>query len=212
MTHTSSPRFLVLHGLRLKGFTEIKAVAEAMALEPPVVEEQLRLIEKQDLVQHREGRISGWALLPAGREAHAAELALDLQSAGCRDVVEGCYRHFLEANADMLGVCTDWQMRQDGTEQTPNDHSDPAYDAVIIERLEAIDAEIQPACAELAQGLERFSTYGPRLERALARVRAGEVEWFTRPLMDSYHTVWFELHEDLLVTLGIERSREEVPA
>jgi hypothetical protein len=27
-------------------------------------------------------------------------------------------------------------------------------------------------------------------------------------MIDSYHTVWFELHEDLLSTLGIERSKE----
>ena len=26
-------------------------------------------------------------------------------------------------------------------------------------------------------------------------------------MIDSYHTVWFELHEDLLATLGIERDR-----
>ncbi|MHB1488433.1 MAG: MarR family transcriptional regulator [Acidimicrobiales bacterium] len=212
MTHTSDPRFLVLHGLRLKGFAEPEALAQCVLVKPPEVEEHLRIMEAQELAQHRQGRISGWALLPAGREAHAAELALDLESAGCREAVEGCYRRFLEANADMLGVCTDWQMRPDGMEPVPNDHSDPAYDAVIIERLEAIDDKIQPACAELAQVLERFSTYGPRLARALARVQAGEAEWFTRPLMDSYHTVWFELHEDLLATLGIERSREEVPA
>ncbi len=33
--------------------------------------------------------------------------------------------------------------------------------------------------------------------------------------MESYHTVWFELHEDLLVTLDIdradERNRERIP-
>jgi hypothetical protein len=27
-------------------------------------------------------------------------------------------------------------------------------------------------------------------------------------MIASYHTVWFELHEDLLATLGIERSSE----
>jgi hypothetical protein len=27
-------------------------------------------------------------------------------------------------------------------------------------------------------------------------------------MMPSFHTVWFELHEDLLATLGLERSTE----
>jgi hypothetical protein len=40
-------------------------------------------------------------------------------------------------------------------------------------------------------------------------VRAGDKEWFTGPLVDSYHTVWFELHEDLMATLGLERATEE---
>ena len=39
-------------------------------------------------------------------------------------------------------------------------------------------------------------------------VRCGEGDWFDKPLTDSYHTVWFELHEDLLATLGLERATE----
>ena len=30
----------------------------------------------------------------------------------------------------------------------------------------------------------------------------------TKPVIESYHTVWFELHEDLLVTLGLDRAAE----
>jgi pyruvate, orthophosphate dikinase len=40
------------------------------------------------------------------------------------------------------------------------------------------------------------------------RVEAGEGDWFAKPVMPSFHTVWFELHEDLLTTLGLERSDE----
>jgi hypothetical protein len=29
-------------------------------------------------------------------------------------------------------------------------------------------------------------------------------------MIPSYHTIWFELHEDLLATLGIERGSEAV--
>jgi hypothetical protein len=29
-------------------------------------------------------------------------------------------------------------------------------------------------------------------------------------MIESYHTVWFELHEDLLATLGIQRAGETV--
>ena len=42
-----------------------------------------------------------------------------------------------------------------------------------------------------------------RLEKA----EDGKVEWVSDARIESYHTVWFELHEDLLRLLG--RQREE---
>ncbi len=35
-------------------------------------------------------------------------------------------------------------------------------------------------------------------------------EWLTKPTILSYHTLWFQLHEDLLATLGLERAAETV--
>jgi hypothetical protein len=78
----------------------------------------------------------------------------------------------------------------------------------VIAQLEALHAQVTPICADLGAALDRFAGYGPRLASALARVQAGDVDWFTKPMIASYHTVWFELHEDLLATLGIERSSE----
>jgi hypothetical protein len=63
-------------------------------------------------------------------------------------------------------------------------------------------------CGTLGSQLARFSGYGPRLATAVDKVEKGDTDWFTKPLIDSYHTVWFELHEDLLATLAIERARE----
>ena len=67
---------------------------------------------------------------------------------------------------------------------------------------------MQPICAALKDNLERFATYGDRFTYALKLVLDGEVDWFTKPMIESYHTVWFELHENLLSTLGIDRASE----
>ena len=72
-----------------------------------------------------------------------------------------------------------------------------------------VHADATPLIDRLAGCLERFDRYGPRLQAAVAKIEAGDLDWFTRPLIDSYHTVWFELHEDLLSTLGRERASEE---
>ncbi len=43
---------------------------------------------------------------------------------------------------------------------------------------------------------------------ALERVDAGDPEWLTSPRLDSYHTVWMQMHEDLLLAIGAERAHE----
>ena len=91
-----------------------------------------------------------------------------------------------------------------------NDHSDPEYDKGVIARLRDVDTAVQPVCQDLADVLDRFAGYGPRLANAIDRVEAGDTDYATKPMIDSYHTVWFELHEDLLATLGIERAKEGV--
>lgn len=201
---SSEPGFLVLHALRLKGFADTPAVA---ALSSLAEDEALRHLEKvagAGYATRRDGRISGWALTPHGRRRHAQLIAAELDSAGARRSVEEAYRQFLEVNNELLTVCTDWQLRVD----VLNDHLDQAYDRQVVERLQAVDVTVQPVCRDLAGVLDRFGEYGPRFSTALDRVRAGDRDWFAKPMIDSYHTIWFELHEDLLATLGIERSKE----
>ncbi len=62
--------------------------------------------------------------------------------------------------------------------------------------------------AGLAGALDRFGSYGPRFGQALDLLLGGDLDYFTKPIMPSYHTVWFELHEDLLASLGIDRASE----
>jgi hypothetical protein len=68
--------------------------------------------------------------------------------------------------------------------------------------------QVRPVCADLTSSLARFDGYGSRFDAAVAGVEAGDVDLFTKPSVDSAHTVWFELHENLLATLGIERGSE----
>ena len=202
MAHQSDPKFLTLHVVRRRGRASTEAVGAAVG---SGVDELLQAaVEAGDLV-HKEGRAAGWSLTPSGREAHQALLAAERESAGTRDVVGAAYDEFLGINADLIQVCTNWQVKPDGA---LNDHADAGYDAGVIDGLATIDGRVQPVCARLSDQVARFDRYGPRLSAALARVRAGDGQWFTSPAVESYHTVWFELHEDLLQTLGINRGDE----
>jgi hypothetical protein len=206
VAHRSEPRFLVLHGLRLKGFADAASLAERAGLDPGGTEDLLGALAGDGLVRHHEKRPAPWSLSPDGRAEHARLVADELESSGAKAVVDDAYRRFLELNPELLAVCTAWQLRPDGEAQVVNDHSDPAYDGAVVERLAVVDREVRPITEDLGAALERYADYGPRLSTALDRVAAGEREWFTKPILDSYHTVWFELHEDLLSTLGIQRG------
>jgi hypothetical protein len=211
MAPASDPDLLVLHGLRLKSFAAADVVAAHAGLTIDDATARLEQFREKEWVRYREGALTGWMLLPAGRAEAARLLADELEATGARAEVDAAYRTFLSFNQSLLQVCTDWQLRPtDGsTELVTNDHSDAAYDANVIGALRALNGEVQPVCASLASMLDRFASYGPRLTHALDRTEAGEPDWFTKPTIDSYHTVWFELHENLLATLAIERGKEE---
>jgi hypothetical protein len=211
MAPSSDPDLLVLHGLRLKSFAAAEIIATAAGLDLADVERRLEQFRDKEWVRYREGVLTGWMLLPSGRTEAARLLAEELEATGARGDIDAAYREFLSFNQSLLHVCTDWQLRPvDGDgEPVVNDHADAAYDANVIGALRALDGEVQPVCASLASVLERFAGYGARLTNALRRTEAGEPDWFTKPTIDSYHTVWFELHENLLATLDIERGKEE---
>lgn len=201
---SSDPGFLVLHALRLKGFADTPVVAALTRLDEATAAKHLEAASADGHATRRDGRISGWALTPDGRARHAAMIRDELDSSGMRSKVEDGYRRFLEFNNELLSVCTDWQLRDGAL----NDHTDGDYDARIVERLEYVDEQVQPVTRDLGDALERFGEYGTRFSLALGKVKNGERDWFAKPMIDSYHTIWFELHEDLLATLGIERSKE----
>jgi hypothetical protein len=210
MPPASDPDLLVLLGLRLRSFAPAPVIADSVGLAAPEAESRLEALASADLARFRDGRMTGWMLTPAGRGDGERRLAAELDASGAREAVTGAYRRFLAINQRMLDTCTDWQLRSVDGEQQVNDHTDPGHDAAVVDRLVALDVAVQPIVADLAETLGRFGGYGPRLAAALVKVQGGDVDWFTKPTIDSYHTVWFELHENLLATLGIERSSESI--
>jgi hypothetical protein len=231
MAPASDPDLLVLHGLRLKSLASAETVAGLVGLPVADVADRLDAFAGKGWVRFREGVAAGWSLTPAGRVEGVGRLTDELAATGARPAVEAAYDAFLAQNQRFLQVCTDWQLRPAEAASVPapargrlargraaaaepaangmrlNDHTDAAYDHGVVAELRAIDGAVRLVCADLAHALARFGTYGERFGRALRHVEAGETDWFTRPVLDSYHTVWFELHEDLLATLGLDRSR-----
>jgi hypothetical protein len=203
MPHESDPRFRVLHALRIKGFAKVDALADLAALRRAEVERHLEDFQAAGLARFREPR-SLWQLTTRGREEHAAELVAD---AGHLEAsIRPHYDAFLALDGSFKELCGDWQLR-DGA---PNDHTDPVYDRDLIARLLAIDADAGPEVGAMGAELARLAPYGPRLSTTARLVAEGDHHLFTGVMCGSYHDVWMELHEDLILTLGIDRAAEGV--
>jgi len=114
------------------------------------------------------------------------------------------YDQFRPINREFKALVSEWQLR-DGE---PNDHSDADYDAAVLGRLDSVHAAVVPILAAASLQLPRLHAYSDKLSAALQKVQTGDTTWFTRPIVDSYHTVWFELHEELIFAAGLTREDE----
>ncbi|HEV2810899.1 MAG TPA: hypothetical protein VGV93_10955 [Acidimicrobiales bacterium] len=205
-------RSVTLHVLRIKGVAEAGALATATGFGMEQITSALADLVARGLAEYRDGVLTGWRPTAPGVRHDDAWLCRELEAAGARTALEEAYHSFLALNPELLRACTAWQLVDAGDgSQTPNDHRDASYDAGVVAHLAEIHRRVQPVVLELSRHLPRFGPYRPRLQTALDRVRAGDGDWFTRPLLDSYHQVWFELHQDLLSTLGLDRTTEMPP-
>lgn len=120
------------------------------------------------------------------------------------------YRAFRVLNAELKLLCTRWQLRDpQAVPLVVNDHSDPVYDAALIDELGDLHARTRDLLREGASAVPGVDAYGGRLHAALAALAAGDTTKFTAPGVGSYHDTWMELHEFLLVSLGLGREEED---
>jgi hypothetical protein len=202
MAHSSTPDFCTFHALRIKGFATADTLVEMTAQDAATIEGHLAALADSGNAQFRDARAL-WQLTPDGRAAHTGALSADLAGADL-DPLGAHYEQFLVINGEFKELCGAWQLRNGEV----NDHSDASYDAEVIARLAALDARAQPVVLEMGGVLDRLAPYAPRLTNTLARLHDGENKMFTGVMCGSYHDAWMELHEDLILTQGIDRSAE----
>lgn len=134
------------------------------------------------------------------------ERLLAQERSGLDQVALGAaYDDFCALNAELKAIVTQWQMRDPAT---VNDHADAEYDAGVLVRLLDLHERVRPLGSWLGAVTPRLARYLVRLDLAVRRIGEGDHAWVARPIMDSYHTVWFELHEDLIGLCGLSRSEE----
>ncbi|GAB7145778.1 MarR family transcriptional regulator [Mycobacterium riyadhense] len=188
----------VLQAVRLKGRVSAADLAKTLAEDPAdVIEAVGRLTAAGLLVEATTLRIS-----PSGRDRLNALLAEERKGVDPAAMIAN-YDEFRSVNGEFKSLVTDWQLK----EGMPNTHEDADYDAAVLTRLDSVHQRVVPIIEAAATQLPRLSTYSAKLVAALDKIKAGDIAWLTRPLIDSYHTVWFELHEELILAAGMTREQ-----
>lgn len=202
----SDIELLALHGLAVKKAGSAAAVAEILGR------------PEEEIATALDAAAAGGRVLaakemfmatPAGRAWLDEQYPVAFAELRANPEATAAYERFERINSSLLSLFTDWQMVPAGNERVPNDHSDPKYDHDIIDKLGALHERAHRPLQQFAELVPRLAEYLRRLEAAYDKALAGEHEWVSGARIDSYHTVWFELHEDLLRMLG--RVREEQP-
>lgn len=206
--HLSDPVDLSLHAIGLLGFADAGAIARRFGQDAPAVLERLLDFEAFGWVTRSEFAGSGgWSLTEAGRREDRRRLAAELEATGAQPVVAGVHARFVPLNGRFLDAATRWQLRPlPGQPMASNDHTDHRWDDRVLDALGSVGRELAPLGAALAQELARLAGYSQRYQAAFLRASRGEHRWVDGPGIDSCHTVWIQLHEDLLATLGLERG------
>ena len=194
MTSTVTSRqpieaFELLHLLRIRG----RVAADQLDTDDAVIE----ALSETDLIRMTE---RGAVLTSKGFHQHLLHLE-DERAKIDLDLFAGTYDRFLRVNQPIKDVCASWQAR--GTSASEDD-SFKALDA-----LEDFFERIRPSLSAAADIVPRFQRYLDHLAAALDRVAEGERKFLADPHSPSFHTVWFECHEDYLLTRGRDRDSEE---
>ncbi|MCW8196798.1 hypothetical protein F6455_18550 [Proteobacteria bacterium 005FR1] len=195
---------LVMHGIAVKKYGTVEDISSVVGLAVETVKDHL----DQAVTTGRVNEVNGkFMLTPIGQITLKSSYAKAYASHRDDPGFMAAYEEFEKVNTDLKQVITDWQTMKLGGQTVPNDHSDSGYDSKVIDRLGDLHERVETVLDRLSAKEPRLKIYKEKLLAALEKAEDGDIKWVSDASIESYHTVWFELHEDLLRIVG--RNREE---
>ena len=191
----------IMRLVAIKGRVTADAVADSLRTDAAQVQAQFDDFTERGLFKPTP---MGYRITPVGRD-RCSELVVAEHRGADASAVKEIYEAFTEHNTALKAIITDWQTR--GPDQ-PNDHADAGYDAAVLKRLLELHEQVLPLVDQIDSAAPRLKHYKARLVKAADAVAAGDHNFVSKPILDSYHTVWFELHEDLIGLAGLTRAEE----
>lgn len=199
MSATTPAPVRALHAVRVLGYAGTARIADRCGL--PVDEAESLLLDAQSrghVTWSQFADEGGWSVSEAGRAEGERLLAAELDGTGARPVLESVLDGFGPLNDVVGAACTRWQLTELGIAASP------AALPEVLADLSRAAGGLAGIEERLTAYLRRFTGYHARFRHAVERAH-GDARWVTATDRDSAHRVWFELHEDLLATLGRTR-------
>ena len=194
----------IIHVLSIKGFAKEESLAVAAGLEVSDIVLIVQSLIEEGLLES--SRI-GMKLTEKGRRA-AAKVLEDVRETTDLAALEAFYQAFTPINQDYKKSVSSWQIKTVGESSEPNDHGDAEYDQQVLSEMFKDHGSLKLLVATHLASCPLLKDYARRLEKAYASVSAGDYQFVTGALIDSYHTVWFEFHEALIRLSGKDRATE----
>ncbi|MFJ9388923.1 hypothetical protein ACIRON_08900 [Nocardioides sp. NPDC101246] len=195
-----------LHTLTLKQLADPDGLVAILEQDPAEVTAALERATEEKTAMGARG---SFMITPSGRtlldDAYPDWFATERGSAAVTAAMDD-----FEAgvNRQVLRLTTDWQTIEVDGERQPNDHADAAYDAKVIDRLGKVLERTESVLAPLVELRPEIARFFDRAGEALTRAASGETDYVSGVRVDSFHTVWFQLHEHILRITGRERPEE----
>ena len=196
--------FAVVRALALLGFASVERVATAVAVSLDAVGKILEALPQT----HIGKAPRGLHVTPEGRAWLAGQLKAERDRID-RGAAERLYQQFMALDTRFKQLVTDWQIKTIDSKRLPNDHADAAYDGAIRDRLAEFHQATAVMLPDILAVTSRLKPFATRFARAANAIASGDGTMIASPLKDSYHTIWFELHEELIHLAGRDRATEE---
>jgi hypothetical protein len=184
----------VLRVIGVSGQAEIAAVARGTGLSADATLAIVRDAEAAALVASGP---RGYRLTAEGRAQVADALAVEragLDPAIPRDLYEqfgGIDRRFKE-------LVTEYQLSDA-----------PTRFSWAVAGMTDVHPAVQGLVARAAELVPRLAPYRARFETAMEHLQRGDEKYLVSVTLDSYHTIWFQFHEELIEMAGRTRAGEE---
>lgn len=180
----------VLQQLMVESVAEATRVATLLDGPEPAVHDALESLEDEGFVRSEDGF---WYVTSPGEE-RLTELCRERFSEPEFSQLRCLFDAFEDCDRQMKQLASEWQTGDRSFERTTDELSGIHHDMAAL--FEQCDESVTAA----------YAPYIESLEAALQLFTVGESEYFTGADVQSYHNIWFRLHDDLLRTLGEERS------